>query len=223
MSKTLTIIPARRGSKRIPRKNLRKLNGLSLIEHSIIYAQNNIEYTQHICISTDDSEILKVAKKYNVDVVKRPKELSGDLATTVSAIKHVLQTLDNNYENVVLLQPTNPLRPKNLLKEAYGIYSKSKSDSLITVSKNDKKLGKITDGKYIPYSYKMGQRSQDIDPLYFENGLLYITKASLILEDKILSDSNIAFIVDHPYSLVDIDEEDDFKFAEFVLNNYPNE
>ncbi len=223
MSKTLTIIPARGGSKRIPRKNLRKLNGLSLIEHSIIYAQNNIEYAQHICISTDDSDILEIAKKYNVDVVKRPKELSGDLATTVSAIKHVLQTLDNNYENVVLLQPTNPLRPKKLLKEAYEIYSKSKSDSLITVSKNDKKLGKITDGKYIPYSYKMGQRSQDIEPLYFENGLLYITKASLILEDKILSDSNIAFIIDHPYSLVDIDVEDDFKFAEFVLNNYPNE
>ncbi|MTE27392.1 acylneuraminate cytidylyltransferase family protein [Winogradskyella ouciana] len=223
MSKTLTIIPARGGSKRIPSKNLRKLNGLSLVEHSIVYAQNNLEHIQHICVTTDDEDISIIAKKHEVEVVKRPKELSGDLATTVSALKHVLQTVDAAYDNVILLQPTNPLRPKNLIKEAFNRFINSECESLLTVSSNDRKLGKIIDDKYVPYSYKMGQRSQDIEPLYFENGLLYITKTSLILEDKILSDKNIPFIVSHPYALVDIDEEEDFEFAEFILKNYPNE
>jgi N-acylneuraminate cytidylyltransferase len=223
LNKTLTIIPARGGSKRIPKKNLRSLGGLSLIEHSIIYAQKNIALTQHICITTDDAEILAIGKKYNVQLIKRPKELSGDRATTVSALKHVLQQLDTKYDNVILLQPTNPLRPKHLIRDAYNVFIKSDCDSLLTVSKNDRKLGKIKDGKYVPYSYKMGQRSQDLDPLYFENGLLYITKTALILEDKILGDHNMPFIVDHPYASVDIDIESDFKFAEFILNNYPNE
>jgi N-acylneuraminate cytidylyltransferase len=69
----------------------------------------------------------------------------------------------------------------------------------------------------------MGQRSQDLEPLYFENGLIYIIKSSLIMEDKLLGDKNSAFIVDHPYAKIDIDTFEDLQYAEFILKNHPNE
>jgi N-acylneuraminate cytidylyltransferase len=135
----------------------------------------------------------------------------------------VLQSLNKNFDNVILLQPTNPLRPKKLLQEAFQFFKDQNCDSLMTVSRNSDKLGKIKNDRFIPYNYKIGQRSQDLEPLYFENGLLYITKTSVILEDKILGSNNRSLIVEHPYAKVDIDTADDFKYAEFILKNYPND
>jgi N-acylneuraminate cytidylyltransferase len=83
-------------------------------------------------------------------------------------------------------------------------------------------LGKIVEEKFVPFNYTIGQRSQDLEPLFYENGLLYITKASLILEEKIVGHKNFPFIVDHPYAKVDIDTAEDFKYAEFILENYNN-
>ena len=116
-----------------------------------------------------------------------------------------------------------PLRPKALLKEALKKYTELNYDSLMTVSLNKNKLGKIVNGNFEPYNYVMGQRSQDLEPLYFENGILYITKAELILKGRILGENNCPFITNHPYSKVDIDTENDFKYAEFILKNHPNE
>ena len=69
----------------------------------------------------------------------------------------------------------------------------------------------------------MGQRSQDLEPLFYENGLLYITKTKRIVEGQLLGDNNYPYIVNHPYANVDIDTLDDFKYAAFILTNYPNE
>ena len=127
---------------------------------------------------------------------------------------------EQEFDNVVLLQPTNPLRPKNLLKEAFNKFKQGNFDNLITVSSNRQKFGKIIDGKYVPYNYSMGQRSQDLDPLYFENGLLYIYKAELISKGMDDGPNNFPFIVDHPFSKIDIDTEEDFEYARFILNKY---
>lgn len=221
--KNIVIIPARGNSKRLSKKNILHLQNKPLIVHSIEYAKENNGLVDDIYVSTDDDEIKEIALGLGVKVIDRPKEISGDLATTVSALKHVLENLETTFDNVILLQPTNPLRPKTLLKEAYIKFIESDSDSLMTVSLSDKKLGKITNDSFEPYNYTMGQRSQDLEPLYFENGLLYITKTSLILEDIILGKNNYPFIVNHPYAKVDIDTENDFKYAEFILKNHPNE
>jgi len=216
--KNIVIIPARGGSKRLPNKNLQQLGGTPLIAHSINYAKTN--KVNKIVVTTDDIKIKKIALKNGVEVIDRPKELSGDSATTVSALKHVLQNLDETFDNVVLLQPTNPLRPANLLKEAFHIFNEGNYDSLMTVSRNYQKLGKIINNKFEPFNYKIGQRSQDLEPLYFENGLLYITKAALILEDKILGKNNFPFIVNHTFANVDIDTKEDFEYAEYLLNRH---
>ncbi|MCA0153713.1 acylneuraminate cytidylyltransferase family protein [Winogradskyella vincentii] len=223
MGNSVFIIPARGGSKRLPGKNLIELNALPLIEHSINFAKQNSDITPHIIVTTDNEEIKTFALKKGVQVFDRPEAISKDDSTTVSALKHVLEQSNRKYEVVILLQPTNPLRPKELLKNAFKKFIDSNSDSLMTVSLNEKKLGKIKNGKFIPFTYKMGQRSQDLEPLYFENGLLYISKADLILNDRILGDNNFPYIVEHPYTTVDIDTLDDLKYAEFIVNNYADE
>lgn len=218
--KNIVIIPARGGSKRLPRKNVLPLNGMPLLEHSIHYAKKHTDIVDKIIVSTDCDEIKKIAHQNKIEVIHRPKKLSGDTATTVSALKHVLETLDEKFDNVILLQATNPLRPKKLLQEAYQQFVTGHYDSLMTVSRNHDKLGKIVNNQFIPFNYKMGQRSQDLAPLYFENGLLYITKSAFILEDKILGNNNLPYIVNHPYAKVDIDTLEDFKYAEFIqINN----
>ena len=218
--KNIAIIPARGGSKRLPQKNIKLLDGFPLLSFSILFAQANSEIIDEIYVSTDDEDIKNIALKYGAKVIDRPKDLSGDLEPTVSALKHVLQSIDSEVDNVVLLQATNPIRPKNLLKEAFEIYQKENSKSLFTVSRNHKKFGKITDQKFIPYNYKIGQRSQDVEPLYFENGLLYITKASLILEDIIISEDAFPFEIDHIFASVDIDTQEDFDYAKYLYHKH---
>ncbi|WP_347924950.1 acylneuraminate cytidylyltransferase family protein [Pontimicrobium sp. SW4] len=221
--KNIAIIPARGGSKRLPNKNMLMLSDMPLIAHSINFAKANRDIISDIYVSTNDENIKSLSLDLGVKVIDRPEELSGDFSTTVSALKHVLETINETVDNIILLQPTNPLRQKQLLKEAYVKYVDGDFDSLMTVSSSKRKLGKIDNDNFIPFNYKMGQRSQDMEPLYFENGLLYISKVDLILNDIILGSKNCPFIVNHPYELVDIDTKEDLKYAQFVLENYPNE
>ncbi|KAF2081184.1 acylneuraminate cytidylyltransferase family protein [Flavobacterium sharifuzzamanii] len=217
MNKTIAIIPARGGSKRIPQKNIKLLGDLPLIVHSIIYAKENKAIIDEVYVSTDDPEIKKVALQFGVKVIDRPESISGDLEPTASALKHVLENIDSKeIENVVLLQPTNPLRPDNLLREAFEKFQMENRDSLFTVSRNHQKFGKISDNKFIPFNYTFGQRSQDLEPLYFENGLLYITKKALILNDIIISENALPFEVNHIFAQVDIDTQDDLDYAKYL-------
>lgn len=216
MNKTIAIIPARSGSKRLPGKNIKWLGGIPLIAHSILYAKANSNIIDDIYVSTDDAEIKKTAMQFGAKVIDRPAFLSGDFEPTVSALKHVLESIENDVENVVLLQATNPLRPKELLEEAFKIYKNGNYDSLFSVTQNHQKFGKIENEKYIPFNYKIGQRSQDLDPLYYENGLLYISKAKLILENKIISEEAFPFKVNHIFAGVDIDNQEDLEYAEYL-------
>lgn len=215
--KTIAIIPARGGSKRFPEKNIQQLGELPLLAHSILYAQANKVIIDDIYVSTDNEEIKKIAMQFGAKVIDRPLSISGDLEPTVSALKHVLQSIETDVENVILLQATNPLRPQNLLIEAFEVYQKENHDSLFTVSRNHQKLGKIKNDKFIPFNYSIGQRSQDLEPLFFENGLLYITKASLILNDIIISENACPFEVNHIFAQVDIDTPEDLDYAKYLF------
>lgn len=217
--RTVAIIPARGGSKRLPNKNIKLLGGIPLLVHSIDYALANSSILKDVYVSTDDNSIKEVAIKHGAKVIDRPKAISGDLEPTVSALKHVLTQVEN-VENVVLLQPTNPLRPKLLLQEAYKIFKKKELNSLFTVSRNYHKLGKIENNTFKPFNYTFGQRSQDLEPLYCENGLLYITKAKLIKKDVIFNETSYPMLVKHKFAEVDIDTQDDLDYAKFVLKRY---
>jgi N-acylneuraminate cytidylyltransferase len=221
--KNIAIIPARGGSKRLPNKNILNLGGIPLIAHSILYAQKNSDLIDAVYVSTDDAAIKRIALEYGAKIIDRPENLSGDFEPTVSALRHVLESIETDVENVILLQATNPLRPQNLLEEAFEVFQKGDYDSLFTVSRNHQKLGKIAANKFVPFNYKIGQRSQDLEPLFFENGLLYIAKASLILpldcargDSKIISENAFPFELNSIFANVDIDAEEDLEYAEYL-------
>jgi len=220
--KNIAIIPARGNSKRLPHKNIKQLAGIPLLVHSIKYAKKH-HFIDKVYVSTENSEIKKIAGYFGATVIDRPEYLSGDLEPTVTAMKHVLETINETVENVILLQPTNPLRPEKLLHDAYHLYESNAEESLFTVSRNYHKLGQIKDNVFKPFNYTKGQRSQDLEPLFFENGLLYITKAELINREIIISDNAYPLEINHIYAQVDIDTQNDFNYANYILEHYPNE
>lgn len=219
MSKTIAIIPARGGSKRLPGKNIKLLGEIPLIAHSVLYAKEH-DFIDAVYVSTDDVAIKEAALQYGAIVIDRPQQISGDLEPTVSALKHVLESIDELVDNVILLQATNPLRPQNLLQEAFTIFQEQQFDSLFTVSRSHHKLGKIINYRFIPYNYEVGQRSQDLEPLYYENGLLYITKASVILNNEIITKDAFPLEVNHPFANVDIDTQEDFDYAAYLVGKF---
>ena len=219
--KYIAVIPARGGSKRFPGKNIAPLKGNPLIAYSIEYAkESGLEY---VYVSTDSKEIGTVSEQYGAEIMPRSEELAGDFVPTADVLKDVAQRLlakEVDFDAFVLLQPTNPLRPKGLLNEAMQIMESGKYDSLCTVTRCDKKLGKIVDNQFVPWNYRFGQRSQDLEPLYYENGLLYIIRKDLLLQGRIFGDTMYPLVVDHPFGEVDIDTKEDMAYAEYMMNVY---
>jgi len=214
----IAVIPARGGSKRLPGKNVLHLDGIPLIAHSIREAKRHA-FIREVFVSTDDAEIKKIALAYGATVIDRPAHLSGDEEPTVTALRHVVENISYSVDTVFLLQPTNPLRPTDLIANAFTIFQESGADSLMTVTRNHQKLGKIKDNVFIPFNYTIGQRSQDLEPLYFENGLLYIIKTAVVLEEKIMGRKHFPMIVDHPFANIDIDTKQDFDYAAYLSKN----
>ena len=213
------VIPARANSKRLPGKNMKLLGDKPLIQYSIDYALANFR-PDEIWVNSDDQEIIKFAKSKAVNTVVRPDVLGLDLTSTVDILKfQVSYFKEQNIacDAIILLQPTNPFREDNLLKEAIEKFQESKRNSLATFSISEKKLGKIEGGLFKPTNYIPGQRSQDLEKSYFENGSLYITKCDNIFEGKVITDDVYPLICNNLESSVDIDYLDDFVFAEFLL------
>jgi len=217
MIKNCVIIPARGGSVRLPKKNILHLAGMPLLVHSINYAKKFPNICHKIVVSTDDKEIKRIALNEGVTVIDRPKNISGDYTPTKVVLKHAISELNENFDNVILLQATNPLRRDDLLREAFSSFIDNQCDSLMTVTENKQKFGKVKNNKFIPYNYHFGQRSQDLEPLFYENGLLYISKAELIKSGEIIGDNNFPFIENHIYATIDIDEKEDFELAEYYF------
>lgn len=221
MKKYLTLIPARRNSQRLPGKNMKLLGGVPLIGHSISYSLDS--GFEDVVVTSNDPNVLDYASKNGAVVIDRPDNLAGNEELVITAIQHAVDNIGNDYYAVILLQPTNPLRPEGLLKESVAAFERENCDSLMTVSRNEYKLGTISKNHFIPYNYKMGQRSQDLEPLYYENGLIYIFKPELLHQGKLLGENNYPLIVDHPFAEIDIDNEIDFKKAEFFLGMFNNQ
>lgn len=218
MMKTAAIIPARGGSKRLPHKNTLLLGKWPLLVHSILFAQQNENHIDGIFVSTDNAEIAKIAEQFGATVIHRPPQLATDTASTLEVLQHALTQLPNSVERIILLQPTNPIRPIDLLENALSLLQKNTSKDLFTVSPVLDKLGRIQDNCFLPYNYTFGQRSQDMNPLYKENGLLYIIQKNTLLSNQIIAADALPLIIENTSIAVDIDTQEDFLWAEFLLS-----
>ncbi len=219
-SQIIAFIPARGGSKRLPGKNILPFNGKPLIWYTI-HAALQAEVFARVVVSTDDPEIAEVARSCGSEVLMRPAELATDTATTAQAAQHAAQALDpdNLYPIFATLQATQPFRPKHLFADALKQFEREQPDCLITVSTNHLKLAKIKDGHFVPYTYQPGQRSQDLEPLYYENGLLYLTKTEIVKRRELFGSHISPLIVDSPHARFDIDDATDFALAQCYLQN----
>lgn len=213
--KHLVVIPARGGSKRLPGKNTLPLCGIPLLAYSIGYAQRSLPDSL-IYVSTDDDACAAIARLYGAGVIHRPASLAGDHCPTAPVVEHAVRQLSAEpFDYVVLLQPTSPLRPEGMMDEALGILSTGLYDSLFTVSPSVLKLGRIEQNRFQPWNYTLGQRSQDMAPLYYENGLLYISRRDLLLQGRLFGNTAYPLVVDHIYATLDIDTLADFELAEY--------
>lgn len=217
----LAIIPARGGSKRLPRKNVLDLCRKPLIAWSIDAARTS-KYIDKIIVSSDDEEILKISKKYGADILKRPPELASDNATTFDAIKHSIDNVDR-YDYVVLLQPTSPLRNSKHIDEAIKLLEFKNADAVVSVCEMEHSplwsntLNEDMSMQGFLKEEVLNKRSQDLEKYYRINGAIYICKTDKLLEEKsfFLKENIFAYLMDRESS-VDIDEEIDFRVAEVM-------
>ena len=223
MNKTfLAIIPARGGSKRLPRKNILDLCGKPLISWSIEAALKS-KYISKVVVSSDDEEILNISSNFGADIIKRPYELANDTATTFDAIKHTIDNLEK-YDYIILLQPTSPLRNENQIDEAIELLEEKQADAIVSVCEMDHSplwsntLPKDGNMNNFLRDEVLNKRSQDLEKYYRLNGAVYICKTDKLLENKsfFLKDNIFAYIMDRKSS-IDIDEEIDFLFVQRVI------
>ena len=169
----IVIIPARGGSKGVPKKNIKNFLGKPLLQHSIDYAKQS-QLVSQIILTTDSYEIMNIGQNNSITVVDRPKELSDDNASTESAIEHVISLFKFSSKTIfILLQPTSPLRPKNSLDKMINIFNKEEYDSMLTLSPIHPLTWRVNKNSLeCMYDYLNRPRRQDFqdkDLIYDEN------------------------------------------------------
>lgn len=218
----IAVIPARGGSKRLPKKNILPFAGSPLICHSIALARS-LRIIDRVVVSTDDAEIARIAETAGAQIVMRPAELATDRSTTASAIRHALSMMEAigaRADAVITLQPNCPLRTAEIVTEAVDLFHREKPDSVVGVTKSHQKLGPIENGRFVPV-YRTGTRSQDMADQYFENGVIYVSRADMVVKDEDLFGKEMApLVIDPLYALGDIDTLLDFQVAEFLFTKY---
>ena len=228
--KFLAIIPARGGSKRLPRKNVLDLGGKPLIAWTI-EAALGCSYIDEVVVTTDDDEIAEVAKKFGANVpFLRPAILASDTATSFDAIKHTIDfyrdELSKEFDFVVLLQPTSPLRDSRNIFEAIKLLEKKNADAIISVCKVDHSplwmniLPVNTSMENFLRDEVKNVRSQDLPQNYRLNGALYICQTDKLLTEKsfFISTNIFAYIMSKETS-VDIDDLFDHELAQCLLSS----
>jgi len=212
----LAIIPARGGSKRVPRKNLAPFEGKPLLAHSIEDALGAALVTRTV-VTTDDAEIKRVALEYGAEVIDRPIELAADTSTSESALAHVLHTLrdreDYEPDLVVFLQCTSPAREPKDIDDAIRTLDRENADSLLSVARFDKYIWQPGPESASPinYDFRKRWRDQEFPPQYMENGSIYVFRPSILRENNNRLGGKIALFEMARSKGFQIDHAEDFQ------------
>lgn len=220
----LGLVPARGGSKGIPRKNLALLAGRPMLDYTLDAALG-AKSLDMIAVTTDDPAIEAAAKRRGVPVIRRPAALAGDRAPMISAVEHALKSVGAvgaDVEAVVLLQPTSPLRTARHVDEAVSRWRKSGADSLISVNKvwqHPCECLQLAPGGLKPaVSLPCGAAGrQDMPKFVFLNGAVYVTRTSMLLRRGRFWDRRSAVYDMDPLAGLDIDEPYQLAVAEALL------
>lgn len=220
--KNIAIIPARGGSKRIPRKNIRDFLGKPIIGYSIRAAIDSGIFSD-VMVSTDDEEIAQVAISFGATVpFFRSPEMSNDIATVSDAIKEVLTKYDRNgkvFNNFCCIYPTAPFVTAPKLQEAFEIFEQHDIDSVIPITRFLYPILRsfsLSKENFLRMNWPeyLNTRSQDLELAYHDTGQFYFVKTSVFFEQgKILTNKSHGFLVPET-EVQDIDNEEDWLIAE---------
>ena len=220
----LAIIPARSGSKRIKKKNVKILSGKPLISYTIEAAIKS-KYLDKIIVSSDSEEVLNIAKQFNTETIKRLKILSRDKSKTIDVVFNVIDVLKKKGycpDIVVLLQPTSPLRTTYDIDKSIEIFINQKCKSVISVSelKDSLHWSFIEKNKFINpvFGWKyLKHRSQDLPKVYIPNGAIYIFTEKQIKESNSFYSRKILPYIMPEERSIDIDSKIDFMVVELLI------
>lgn len=217
------LIPARGGSKGVARKNIRLLAGKPLIYYTITTALQS-KYIDRVIVSTEDAEIAEISEKFGAEVpMLRPKELAEDQTPTIDVVLHGVHTFlePGEWDSLMLLQPTQPLRTVEDIDRAVEWYYENGRKSLASVSEVEDHpvLMRYFDPagemrKFLNTSSSV--RRQEMEKVYRVNGAIYINQIAKISRKTSFNDNEIGFLMEKSHS-VDIDEWSDFAVAEYYL------
>jgi len=223
------LIPARGGSKGIPRKNLLPIGGKPLIAWTI-EAARSCSYIERVVVSSEDEEILSVARAYGAEVIERPAELSTDTASVKSVLQHALVEYKKRYqilpEYVAFLQPTSPLRRGEHLTKAFeALVSDKEADAVMSAYEIDNSILKAsilnTEG-YLEYAAQRAfanMNRQMLPKLYMPNGAIYIMRAAPCIDNpRFDGEKTLPFVMSADESL-DLDRAADIAKVEAALKN----
>ena len=220
----VAIIPARAKSTELKDKNVIKIKKHPLISYSIEAAKRS-KFIKKIFVTTDGKKIAKISKAYGAIVIKRPKSLSGNVimpdASIAHAINYIEKNINVNFENVVFLQPTSPLRKYSDIDNAIKLFKKNNADSLFSSVDINPLVWKIKKNKIRPlnYNYKNRIRRQDTtEQNVVENGSIYITNKNIFKKYKSrLGGKIITYIMDS-WSIFEIDYKKDLEIISSLLS-----
>lgn len=230
--RTIAIIPARGGSKSIPRKNIRSLGGLPLIAYSI-QAGLESSLVDRVIVSTDDEEIATVARHFGAEVpFLRPADLAGDVVTDFPVFEHAVRWLEltdfDKPELIVQLRPTSPFRPKGLVDHAVKkILDHTDADSVRAITpsgENPFKMWRIDNGKMQPllktaFKEPYNMPRQQLPAAFWQTGHVEVIRYQTIVERRSMTGDVILPVeVPHEYA-IDLDNLQQWAFAEYVLEN----
>ena len=222
--RVVAFIPARAGSKRIRKKNLRLLGGKPLVEWSIEAALQS-RRIDAVYVSSDDIAVLEIARTHGCYTIHRPAALSGDEVSTVATVEHALETVSFVPDTIVLLQPTSPLRTARHIDEAMEEFYSRQASAVVSVTPAEHSpfwhVSLSQTGRFRSCFGReaLGQRSQDLVPYYRINGAIYICETACFRREKTFfpETGTYGYVMDRKAS-VDIDDEIDLQMAECLLH-----
>ena len=224
--KIIAVIPARGGSKGIKLKNLKRINGKSLIRITAEFV-HKCKFFDYAALSTDHNKISQEARKYKINIVKRPKKLSGDKISDTKVLLHAIEQIEKftklNFDIVVMLHPTSPLRKINDVRNCIKMLIKKKYDSVWTISKTDSKFHpdkqlQLKKNK-IKYYSKKGPNifyRQQLDQVYHRNSNAYVISKNFLKKKKTLFSKNTGSVIVKSKQ-ISIDNLEDINFAKSLL------
>lgn len=219
MSKVLAVIPARGGSKGIPRKNIRLMCGKPLISYAIHNAMNCPLITNCV-VTTDDSEIAAIARMYGCETVARGERLSADAVTldpvVYDAVRQMEEKKGYNYDVVITMQPTSPLMQLSTLEGALRDFIDGTADTMISVVNHPHLSWSRVNGKIVP-NYKERLNRQQLPPDYMETGAFFITRRQFVVENSRLG-KNITVYEVPEREAYDIDSVEDWIVSESIMH-----